>query len=462
MSKSLHFLLTRVFNTPLLIHPQKLNAILSVIQPRIAGAKLEEIDSEIHAPAAVEVGGRSGGGEILPPEGEIAIIPVYGSLVQRSNGLDAMSGLTSYTSVERALNEALDDPHVSAILFDVDSCGGEAAGCFELVDRIYEARERKPIFGLANEQAFSGGYAILSACETIWAPRTSNVGSIGVVSTHLDYSGAMEQEGIVVTHIYAGKKKVDGSPYKPLSPGAHKDFQAEINTIYDVFAESVARNRGLSVAAVRATEAGTFVGKSAVNAGLVDEIISLADLPAKLQETMMKKRNQQAGLTAPKGAPALETEDETLLEAPAVEGDDEEEDEDEKPFGKKKAKSKSKKSRAQEEDEDGEDDEDEDEPAGKKKKKAAKVVAIRRASVRQEAAAIIEMCSAARQPGLAANFVKRGLSLQQAKAELFDKMAAGDMPSISAVDPMRSGESTGEELLVKAMRSLNESKSKTR
>ena len=42
----------------------------------------------------------------------------------------------------------------------------------------------------------------------------------------------------------------------------------------ELFVETVARNRGLSVDVVRATEAGTFLGAKGVEAGLADTVMS--------------------------------------------------------------------------------------------------------------------------------------------------------------------------------------------
>lgn len=438
--KALHFIMTRVFNTPLLIHQQKLETILSVLQPRLPTMIMEDEDYGEREPVKVEVGGRSGE-ELGLIGGQVAIIPVYGSLVQRTSGGLADSGLRSYTSIERDLNEALNDPTVGAILFDVDSCGGEANGCFELADRIFEARQSKPIFGLANEQAFSGGYAILSACETIWAPKTGNVGSIGVVCTHFDYSQMAKKEGVAVTHIYAGKKKVDGSPYKPLSSTALKDFQAEIDQLYDVFTTTVARNRGVDVARVRATEAGTFMGKSAVDAGLVDEIISLADLPAKLQEAIMKREAKRAGASATAGTTTEEQRPtattETPAPAPAANFPPADEDKDEE------------KEVASDGDETDDGEEEDDAPQAAAPAAAATID-------RTVAAEITKMCAAVNQPTLAAEFIEKGLTVAQAKAALFDRMASGESPTISAVNPLRSGDSEAETLLVAAMRAQND------
>ena len=70
------------------------------------------------------------------------MIPIHGSLVKRSLGMEAASGLTSYGEIAAMLDSALADPQVSGILLAIDSPGGEASGSFELARRCPVAKPR--------------------------------------------------------------------------------------------------------------------------------------------------------------------------------------------------------------------------------------------------------------------------------------------------------------------------------
>lgn len=273
-SANLPHLAARVINTPLLVEPGKAEVILSVLAPRLG------LDAP---PRQAE----HGGGYEHPDceiKGGIAVIPVHGSLVQRGSWLDAESGLTSYDAIRERLDEALADSAVSAILLDVDSPGGEVAGCFDLADYIHAARAQKPIWAVANEAAFSAAYALASAAERLWVTRTAGVGSVGVIAMHVDYSQAEKAAGIKVTPIFAGKHKNDFSPHEPLSRDARGRLQAEIDRVYGLFVGAVARNRGLSLDSVRATEAGLYFGPNAVESGLADTVGSFEEALAALAE----------------------------------------------------------------------------------------------------------------------------------------------------------------------------------
>jgi hypothetical protein len=95
--------------------------------------------------------------------------------------------------------------------------------------------------------------------------------------THVDVSEQLRKQGRAVTHLYAGARKVDGSPYSPLSAAARERFQAEVDWIYDEFVQAVAAYRGMTADAVRATEAATYRGAAGVAAGLADRVITLDD-----------------------------------------------------------------------------------------------------------------------------------------------------------------------------------------
>jgi ClpP class serine protease len=148
------------------------------------------------------------------------------------------------------------------------------AGCFDLVDDIYNARDEKPIIAICNEIAYSAAYAIASAAGRITLPRTGGVGSIGVICMHVDYSGALKDAGINVTMIKYGDRKGDGAAEFPLSEEAFNKLQGDINAMGELFVETVARNRDMSAKAVRNTQAGCYLGKDAIDIGLADNLAS--------------------------------------------------------------------------------------------------------------------------------------------------------------------------------------------
>lgn len=259
-----------IFGAPLLIHRPKLEVILAVLGPRIG---LTESGAAIPVPAT-----RS------PPASEsgIAILPIYGTLVRRTVGLEAASGLTSYQDIAAQLDAAVADPSVAAIVLDIDSPGGESGGVFDLADQVRAAAQVKPIWALANDMAYSAAYAIGSAASRFFVTRTGGVGSISVIAMHADQSVRDAKDGVRYTTVFAGARKNDLNPHEPISDEAHAFLKSEVDRIYGLFVDTVASHRGLTNDAVRATEAGVFFGADAVAAGLADAVGTFDDLLAEL------------------------------------------------------------------------------------------------------------------------------------------------------------------------------------
>lgn len=272
-------LAARVFNVPLLLQQSKASVIARLIGDR-ADIPVQEHGAEtltakhpdVHAAAMLGMGVEHRPEGHFVVAGHTAIVPIIGTLIQRSDMLAESSGMTSYARVSRQLEAAFADSKVQRILLEVDSPGGEVAGAFDLADRIFAIRSTKPITAVASELAASAAYLIASAASEVWIPRTGMVGSIGVVVAHYDYSKALEKRGVAVTFIYAGEHKVDGNPYQPLPASVQKELQTEIDRIYGIFVDTVARNRGMTAAAVRKTQAAMFMGQNAVDARLADRV----------------------------------------------------------------------------------------------------------------------------------------------------------------------------------------------
>ncbi len=276
-------LAARLFGVPLAIHRPKLDVILSVLGARVGLADLT-------APVGYTPAARAPG----PPSGKVAVIPIHGTLVRRTSGLEAESGLASYTGIAAQLDAALTSPEVAAILLDIDSPGGESGGVFDLADRIRAASQVKPVWAVANDMAFSAAYALASAATRVFVARTGGVGSIGVIAMHVDQSVKDAHDGVRYTAVFAGERKNDLNPHEPISNEAHAVLRAEVDRIYDLFVETVARHRGLDANAVRATEAGLFFGPDAVATGLADAVGSLDEALTQLTQSLSPLPTQVA------------------------------------------------------------------------------------------------------------------------------------------------------------------------
>lgn len=279
-------LASRLFGTPLLVHRAKLDVILAVLGDRL---NIQPPAADLALPGPRKLPSGTPG---------IAVIPVHGTLVKRTAGLDVASGLTSYTEIAAMLDAALADPQVAGILLDIDSPGGEASGSFELARRVREASAVKPVWAVANDSAYSAAYAIGSAANRLIVSETGGVGSIGVIALHIDQSVKDANEGYRYTAVTAGTHKNDFSPHQPLTDEAKAELQAEVDRLYGLFVEHVGSMRTLATDDVRSTEAGLYFGANAIAAGLADAVgtfeSALADFSLFLSSRSRKSPQARA------------------------------------------------------------------------------------------------------------------------------------------------------------------------
>lgn len=210
-------------------------------------------------------------------EGPVAVVPITGVLTKRPV-YGAWSGAklsTGYDEVRLAVRAAAADPAAAAVLLDVESPGGQVDGVHEAGEDLAALAQGKPLYTYANGLMASAAYWLGSAGRTIAAPATANVGSIGVVMAHADFSGMLDKRGIKITYLHAGAFKVMGNDSEPLSDEARAYFQERLDHLYAIFVDTVAANRGVARSQALAMADGKiFVGEKAKEAGLIDAVMS--------------------------------------------------------------------------------------------------------------------------------------------------------------------------------------------
>lgn len=277
----------RMFDTPLLVADGKIAAILTGLGGRIVdgGVTLDApsiahvafADGRASDVAMGRIGDRLGrqieaqGGRGFDMIDGIAVIGVEGTLVHKGAYVGQSSGQTSYQGIQACVARARRDPAVRAVVFEIDSHGGEAAGCFETADMIFSLSREKPTIAILTSHANSGGYLLAAPCRQIVMPPEGTAGSIGALSVMIDARGALEEAGLKATVIRAGEKKCDTHPASPLE-SAQARLQAGADACRAQFASAVGRYRAgrFNRAQAIATEAEVFDGVTAARIGLVD------------------------------------------------------------------------------------------------------------------------------------------------------------------------------------------------
>lgn len=211
----------------------------------------------------------------------VAIVPVHGVIAPKASMFMDISGGVSAQRVAAMFDQAAADPEVKAIIQYQDSPGGAVQGTPEAAAAARRAGQVKPLVTFSDGQMASASYWMGSAGQRIFVSGpTVDVGSIGVVAMHRDFSGQEERAGVKTTEVTAGKYKRITSQYEPLSKAGRAHMQERVDYLYSLFVNVVAEHRGVSVERVLSDMADgrVFIGQQAIDAGLVDGFMSLDEL----------------------------------------------------------------------------------------------------------------------------------------------------------------------------------------
>jgi len=228
--------------------------------------------------------------------GKIAIVPVRG-FINNHASIWSMIGLESASEVIAAqVQQAANDPAIGAIVLDIDSPGGTVYGLTSASERIFAQRGKKPLIALSNGLMASAAYFLGSAADEIVSDPDGEVGSIGSVMVHIDYTEYLKKEGIQATVIRSDEKKFKGSPYESLDDGTKQEFQDTVNRYAAMFISKVSQHRGVTESVIREKfgQGGVLSPLEAKNVGMIDRIGTMDSVLSRLTGKPMSKSKAQA------------------------------------------------------------------------------------------------------------------------------------------------------------------------
>lgn len=225
----------------------------------------------------------------------VATVTVRGPLTNRSDPWLRFFGVSSYSDIRKAMVAAAEDPSVKQILLDIDSGGGAVNGVADVGQLISLINDKvKPVTAFTDGTMASAAYWLGSAAGKVYASKVAQVGSIGVISTHMEYSKALKENGVGVTVMRAGKYKALVNSVEPLTEDAKAQLQGMLDSAYKVFVQHVAEARNVSYdeADKRMGQGREFFGEESVSAGLTDGIDTFDGVFSRLQHASIDNRTQ--------------------------------------------------------------------------------------------------------------------------------------------------------------------------
>lgn len=227
-------------------------------------------------------------------EKKVAVIPLHGEINSTSSGF---SDTYSAQEIVEILDDAANDDSVGVIFLDIDSPGGSVVPTKQIVYKVREVREKKPVVAYIGEVGASGGYYVASASDYILADADSITGSIGVLTIIPNISGLLEKLGIKVNILRVGELKATANIFEELSEKDRAILQALLEETFQQFKGDVLsfREDKLSPISFDSIADGRILsGRQALSSGLIDELAS--------RENAIKKAAELGGI---KGEPEI-------------------------------------------------------------------------------------------------------------------------------------------------------------
>lgn len=261
MTKTYKRIFAQLFSQPWLITEEWMTTVIEIAKRE---GDIEAVEAKISE--------KLDGTETVSYRNNVAIIPVSGPIFPKANLFTRVSGATSIEVLATDLTKAIEDEEIDSIILNVDSPGGHVTGINEMANMIRKYGAIKPIHGYCGGTAASGGYWLLSACNTVTIDSTARLGSIGVVVAMKPKS---PDDPIEIVSTASPLKRVDYTTKEGKAVVVE-----ELDALAEVFISSVASFRSVTDRVVMKDfgKGGILVGEHAVAVGMADKIGSLEEL----------------------------------------------------------------------------------------------------------------------------------------------------------------------------------------
>jgi protease-4 len=205
---------------------------------------------------------------------KIAVVHASGLIAGRKSKVDPLFGvMMGHESVVAELRRAQKDKDVAAIVFRIDSQGGESLTSDLIAHEVSVVSKEKPVVVSMVDVAASGGYYIAYQATKLVADPMTITGSIGSISIKFNMKALYDKLGINVDFIEKGPNALFYSEFRDFTPEQRVRFEQNHWDGFDMWLRDVAKHRGMTYEQISRLAMGrVWTGRQAKENGLVDEV----------------------------------------------------------------------------------------------------------------------------------------------------------------------------------------------
>lgn len=278
MAGKLTYLTKSLLNEPQLITEHQLTFVAEFLSDRNSLTNLKTM-AEIQLLQEKMLHGTTGSQAPRQNKADtgVAILNVSGALSHKEPKFASICGeaTTSYEGLTLQYDALVANESIHTIVLLISSGGGEARGCFEFARHLKESKGDTKLIARTDSLAASAAFAIAVAADEIIISSDAEVGSIGVISQLFTQEKQLENAGIKVETIFAGKGKDLGNPARDMTDSERLYLQNRVETLYADFVSHVSDMRGLAQDfIIDSLGAKTYRGQDAIDKGLADKLMT--------------------------------------------------------------------------------------------------------------------------------------------------------------------------------------------
>lgn len=234
--------------------------------------------------------------DLLTMEDGIAIISISGSMVDGTTSWwGPWLGVIGYEDIKEAILVGIENK-ATKFIFDWNTPGGSVAGIEEMSNFIKDLSAQYLTVSYTSGSCCSAGIWLATSTDEFYASKMSQVGSIGVIAIHREFTEMMKMDGITPTVLRSAPYKALGNPYEKLTDKAKAKIEEDIKTAHNFFVEAISVNCGLSLDYVAETIATgeVWYGQGAKDRGLIDDVKPYSDVFGELVAADPKEYEEES------------------------------------------------------------------------------------------------------------------------------------------------------------------------